>query len=94
MTPLGEMTKMARSDRMLEWTMVIIRSFNGEAFTSHAVNDRWNQFASVRYKPNTAALSSLIKKLEGRGLIRKTGDRGRYSNFTGSTEKALQYKEV
>ena len=93
MTPLEEMRKMAK-ERMLDWTMDIIRSFNGEAFTSHAVNDRWNQFASVRYKPNTAALSSLIKKLEGRGLIRKTGDRGRYSNFTGSTEKALQYKEV
>ncbi len=85
---------MARSDRMLEWTMVIIRSFEGEAFTSHAVNDRWDQYASPRYKPNTAAMSAIFRKLAGRGLIRKTGDRHRYSNFSGSTEKALQYKEV
>ena len=85
---------MARSDRMLEWTMEIVQSFNGDSFSSHAVNDRWETYASARYKPNTMAMSALLKKLEGRGLIRKTGNLSRYSNFTGSTEKVLHYKEV
>ena len=93
-TPLGEITKMARSDRMLEWTMVIIRSFEGEAFTSHAVNDRWDQYASPRYKPNTSAMSALLRRLVAKGQIRKTGDQTRLANSLGSTEKAFNYREV
>lgn len=90
MTPLEEMTKMAK-ERMISWTMDIVDSFNGEAFTSHAINDRWESHAPARYKPNTMALSAILKKLEGRGKIRKTGSRTRYSNFNGSTEKSLTY---
>lgn len=85
---------MGNSKRMLNWTMKIVKSFNGESFTSHHVTDRWGEYASVKYKPNTLAVSALLRKLEGRGLIRKTGDRTRYSSISGSTEKALQYKEV
>jgi len=85
---------MGNSKRMLNWTMKIVKSFRGESFTSHHVTDRWGDYASERYKPNTLAISALLRKLEGRGLIRKTGARRRYSNFAGSTEKALYYKEV
>lgn len=93
MTPLEEMRKMAK-ERMLDWTMDIIRSLKGEAFTSHNLLDRWELHAPLRYKPNTSALSAALRKLEGRGKIRKTGNRTRYSNFTGSTEKSLVYVEA
>jgi len=92
-TPLEEMRKMAK-ERMLDWTMDIIRSLKGEAFTSHNLLDRWERHAPLRYKPNTSALSAALRKLEGRGKIRKTGNRTRYSNFTGSTEKSLVYVEA
>ena len=92
-TPLEEMRTMAK-ERMLDWTMDIIRSLRGEAFTSHNLLDRWEQHAPIRYKPNASSLSATLKKLEGRGKIRKTGNRTRYSNFTGSTEKCLTYIEA
>ena len=83
-----------RKKRLLDWTMDIISSLEGEAFTSHNLLDQWERHAPIRYKPNTMALSAMLKKLEGRGKIRKTGSRTRYSKFDGSTEKTLTYVEA
>jgi hypothetical protein len=85
---------MANSDRMIEWTMKIVKSFNSESFTGPQVVDRWDKYASARYQPNGIAVSALLKRLVSKGQIRRTGDRTRFTNFPASADTTIYYKEV
>lgn len=80
--------------RQMEWTMRVIKSFEGDLFTSHGVVDRWRNYSPVRYQPTASAVTILLKRLTSLGLVRKTGEPVRYATAHKSTSETQCYVEV
>jgi len=85
---------MTNSDRRVEWTMRVIRSFEGNPFTSHGVVDRWGNHAPPRYQPNSTGLTITLRRLISLGLIRKTENKVKYTGGSGSADYTPCYVEI
>jgi hypothetical protein len=80
--------------KTLDWTMDVIKSFEGETFTSHSLVDRWGNYAPPRYQPNATGITVMLKRLISKGLIRKTGNKVKYTIGSGTADYTPCYVEV
>ena len=80
--------------RLLEHAMKVVRSFEGEPFTTTEVHSHWEAYASPRMRPTQRGVVGLMRNLHAKGLIKRCLDSEEVTSMEGGHYSVVLWREI